>query len=108
MGSIIEFNDTLKLKKGDGFPENIEEGKEYRFLIEERRIYHLYPVRVFLVEEIDKMWNFIGQVHIIELTINPIEEKTHGVFRVFKIYSRDYALLLNENDAPTGKGYRGK
>jgi len=52
MGSKIEFNDTLKLKRGDGFPDPVEEGKRYNFRIAERRLYHLKPVRVFLVEDV--------------------------------------------------------
>jgi hypothetical protein len=53
MGSPIELNDTLKLKRGNGFPSNVQEGETYPFSIEGRRIYNLNPSRVFLVEEID-------------------------------------------------------
>src|SRR5512135_3644655 len=105
MGSVLEFNDTLKLRRGDGFPNKIKLGGKYSFSIADRRIYHLKPVRVFLVEEIEGLWNFIGQVQIIELTINAETNKTSGRFIVTKLYERDYAQLLNKYDSPPGKGY---
>jgi len=105
MGSVIEINDTLKLKRGAGFPPEIELGKTYSFTIQERRLYHLKPVRVFLVEEIDKKWNFVGQVMIIEQTIDALKNETRGIFEVTLLYPKDYVKLLNKYDAPKGKGF---
>lgn len=105
MGSKIEINDTLKLKRHAGFPENVQVGQQYAFTIQERRLYHLKPVRVFLVEEIEGKWNFVGQAQILELTIDAVHEQTRGVFEVAKLYPRDYAKLLNTYDAPSGQGY---
>ncbi|MBU8922467.1 MAG: hypothetical protein KOO63_11675, partial [Bacteroidales bacterium] len=105
MGSKIEINDTLKLKRGGGFPEKIELGERYDFTISERRIYHLKPVRVFLVEEIEGKWNFVGQAHIIELTINAESNQTSGKYEVIFIYPEEYVSMLNIYDAPKGKGY---
>lgn len=107
MGSKIEINDTLKLRRGDGFPETVELGKIYSFSIEERRLYHLMPVRVFLVEEVEGLWNYIGQAQLLELTINAEQNTTSGKFVITKIYDREYAKLLNIHDAPEGKGYIG-
>lgn len=104
MGSKIEFNDTLKLKRGDGFPPNVEVGKRYCFAIQDRRLYHLSPVRVFLVEEADGKWNFIGQAQVLEVTIDATRDETRGIFEVTKLYPRDYAALLNRYDAPDGLG----
>jgi hypothetical protein len=104
MGSIIEFNDTLKLEKGT-LPNKLEIGREYTFTINDRRIYHLRPVRVFLVEEIDGLWNFIGHIQITELTINANKDTTSGKFTLTKLYEREYVKLLNKFDTPEGKGY---
>ncbi len=105
MGSRIEINDTLKLKRGDGFPTHIELGGIYSFIIPERRLYHLKPVRVFLVEEIDGKWNFVGQAMILEQTIDAVREETRGVFQVSALYPAEYVEMMNRYDAPPGKGY---
>jgi|ERR1051326_4684939 hypothetical protein len=105
MGSVFEFNDTLKLRRGEGFPVDATVGSTHNFRIEGRRIYHLDPVRVFLVEEIDGLWNFVGQALILRETIDAEKNETSGEFRITKLYSCDYAAQLNLNDAPTGKGF---
>ena len=66
--------------------------------------FHLAPVRVFLVEDIDGKWNFLGQALIIEQTIDAERDETRGVFEIIKLYPRSYARLMNELDAPDGKG----
>jgi hypothetical protein len=104
MGSIIEINDTLKLTHDEGMPFIPEEGKVYEFCKSDRRLFHLKPVRVFLVEEREDKWNFIGQAQVIELTIDAEKNETRGKFVISKIYPRDYAMLLNKYDAPEGKG----
>jgi len=105
MGSSLEFNDTLKLKRGNGFPTEISLGSTHPFCIQGRRIYHLSPVRVFLVEEVDGLWNFVGQAMILRETIDAEKNETSGVFQITKIYSSEYAAQLNLNDAPQGKGF---
>ncbi len=105
MGSLIEINDTLKLKRGAGFPEHIREGAAYAFTLPGRRLFHLKPVRVFLVEDIDGQWNFVGQAMILEQTIDAERDETRGRYIVKALYPRDYAALMNRHDAPSGKGY---
>ena len=105
MGGVIEINDTLKLRRGDGFPSPIVAGCRYSFSIEGRRLYHLSPIRVFLVEEIAGKWNFIGHALILEQTVDAVRNITTGVFEVAKWYSPEHAHNLNEYDAPMGKGY---
>jgi hypothetical protein len=105
MGSCIEVNDTLKLKRGEGFPADIREGGEYAFTLPGRRLLHMKPVRVFLVEEIGGKWNFVGQALILEQTIDAERDETRGRFIVAKIYPRDYADLMNRHEAPAGKGF---
>lgn len=107
MGSTLEFNDTLKLRRGEGFPQAINLTDEYTFTLKGRRMFHMAPVRVFLVEEIEGKWNFIGQALISELTINALDDTTSGRFKLAKLYGRDYAMQLNQHDAPEGKGYTG-
>lgn len=105
MGSSIEINDTLKLKRGRGFPKKVRLGETCEFVIPGRRLYHLKPIRVFLVEEIDGQWNFVGHVMILELTIDAVREETRGVFQVSLLYPPEHVKLANKFDAPPGKGY---
>lgn len=105
MGSTIEMNDTLKLRRGAGFPAGAEQGGSYPFTVPGRRLYHLDPVRVFLVEDIEGKWNFVGQAVVTELTIDAVREETRGVFRAAKLYPPEYASQLNLYDAPPGKGF---
>ena len=107
MGNRIEINDTLKLKRGDGFPPVVEVGGIYHFTLPERRLYHLKPVRVFLVEDVDGKWNFVGQAMMLEQTIDAVRDETRGVFQVTLLYPPEYVKLANRLDAPAGKGYDG-
>lgn len=104
MGSTIEINDTLKLTAEEGLPLRPEEGRPYAFRKAGRRLYHLKPVRVFLVEDRGGKWNFIGQAQVTELTIDAERDETRGRFMIAKLYPRDYASLMNRYDAPEGKG----
>lgn len=105
MGSHIEINDTLKLKRGEGFPARVELSGVYTFTLPGRRLFHLRPVRVFLVEEIDGFWNMVGHAMILEQTIDAVREETRGVFQVTSLYPEDYVKWVNRYDAPPGKGY---
>jgi len=104
MGSLIEVNDTLKLKEGS-IKEPFEEGVQYNFSLNDRRLYHLDPIRVFFVIERDKKWDYIGHALITNQTINAIENKTSGTFTITKLYSDEYKKLVNLNEAPAGRGY---
>lgn len=105
MGSPIELNDTLKLKRGAGFPSDIHEGGVYSFSIDGRRIYNLSPSRVFLVEEIDGMWNYVGHALVLAQSIDTQNERTLGEFKITKVYPREYAIMANQIEAPAGKGF---
>lgn len=105
MGSFIELNDTLKLRRGAGFPEHIELGGVYDFTIDGRRLYNLKPSRVFLVEEIDGKWNYVGHALILNQSIDAVEDKTSGRFEVILVYPSEYVDLLNQYEPPAGRGY---
>ena len=105
MGSLIEINDTLKLKRDKGFPDNIKLGKKYHFSINEKRLFHLKPIRVFLVEEIGEMWNYIGHVFILELKIDAVQNITSGFFEVVQLYSNEYRKFVNMFEPPKDKGF---
>lgn len=105
MGHLIELNDTLKLKRGAGFPEHLEVGGVYDFSVAGRRLYNLKPTRVFLVEEIDGQWNMVGHAMILRQTIDAVAERTTGQFEVSQLYPPEYVRLVNRFDTPAGKGY---
>jgi len=105
MGHTIEINDTLKLARGVSLPSGLSEGGTYPFRINGRRLYNLAPVRVFLVEEIDGRWNYIGHALIHELTINADKNETSGRFTLIKIYDEPYRRAANLNESPAGRGY---
>ncbi len=105
MGSPIELNDTLKLKRGAGFPENVRQGETYEFSIDGRRLYNLKPARVFLVEEIDGKWNYVGHAMILRTVIDAITDKTSGEIEITQLYPKEYARMLNQYEPPSGKGY---
>ncbi|HEU0117366.1 MAG TPA: hypothetical protein VFR09_01925 [Alphaproteobacteria bacterium] len=107
MGSLIEINDTLKLTIEEGLPREPRLGGTYNFHKTERRLYHLKPTRVFLVEDRQGKWNFIGHAEISELTIDAEKNETRGTFIITQIYDRDYAAQLNAREAPKGKGLIG-
>lgn len=104
MGSPIEFNDTLKLTPGEGLPPDPQEGPVYEFCKDGRRLYHLAPTRVFLVEDVNGKWNYIGHAYVLELTLDAERDQTRGKYRITRLYPRDYAMLANQHDAPPGRG----
>lgn len=105
MGSAIEINDTLKLPKGDGFPAEVAVGSRHPFRIAGRRLYHLAPVRVFLVEEVDGRWNYVGHAMIHVLTIDATLNQTSGEFEVVSLYAPEHRRLINAYEAPAGKAF---
>lgn len=106
MGSIVEFNDTLKLPRQD-LPSRLTVGMEHAFQRPGVRIFHPAPVRVFLVEEIEGQWNFLGKVIILEQTIDAVKQETRGIFRIQALYPDDVRKTMNRHEAPGGKGYEG-
>lgn len=106
MGHLIELNDTLKLKRGAGFPADLRVGGIYDFSLPGRRLYNLKPTRVLLVEDIDGKWNVVGHALILRQTIDAQTDRTSGQFEVSLLYPPEYARLVNQFDTPPGKGYR--
>ena len=107
MGSNIEINDTLKLTAAEGFPAKLEVGGRYKFRKSGRRLFHLRPVRVFLVEEIDGKWKMWGHALLDELTIDAVRDETAGVFEVSMLYPEEHRRVLTEYGVPQGKAYPG-
>ncbi|HIC04865.1 MAG TPA: hypothetical protein EYO65_05025 [Nitrospirales bacterium] len=106
MGSIVEFNDTLKLPREE-LPKKLAVDMEYTFQRPGIRLFHPAPVRVFLVEDVGGQWNFLGKVIILEQTIDAVKQETRGMFRVQSLYPDDVRTTLNRHEAPEGKGYEG-
>ena len=105
MGSLIEINDTLKLTPAEGFPAKLELGGKYAFRKTGRRLFHLRPVRVFLVEEIEGRWKMWGHALIDELTINATRDETSGTFEVTLLYPEEHRRLFTDYGVPAGKAY---
>lgn len=118
MGSLIEINDTLKISRDRGFPNNLRlrdhienpqnssslVGQEFRFWNEGERIYHRSPVRVFLVEEMpDGRWLYWGNAIVLEQTIK--NGRTEGRYKITKIYNPDFQKQITIEDSPSGKGF---
>jgi len=102
MGAFIEINDTLRISKAQGFPEElkIETHKTNAFHAEDFqdkifsfqnkpsvRIYQVPPVRCFLVEDVDGKWLYWGLCHILELTIDYMNKTTSGKFKIIHLNS---------------------
>lgn len=130
MGTQIEINDTLNLTKEQGFPGDLLslekhlhapvsasklEGRSFEFsLKEDARIFHLDPVRVFLVENIGGKWLFWGHALIQRQEIRkrnsgpnwkPGEWETAGTFTIKQIYPPDLQKTITQNESPPGKSY---
>lgn len=129
MGSNIEVNDTLQLTREQGFPsewltlaahlkdpctaEKLK-GKTFSFNKEDARLFHLDPVRVFLVENIAGKWLFWGHALIQSQHLrkrNPGPDwkagdwETSGTFIIAKIYAPEFQKLATINQSPPGKSY---
>ena len=132
MGSPIELNDTLQITTEQGFPEDILnlgrhlktpisiqelQSKHFSFSNKDSaRLFHLDPVRVYLVHKLDGKWLVWGQVLI---QSQKIEKKlsdngdwigewvTSGTFIINKIYDPEYQEIFTRNETPPGKSYFG-
>jgi len=129
MGTKIEFNDTLVLTQAQGFPAAIFDlnthlktpvlaeslkDKIFHFQKDEARFFHLDPVRIFLVQNIDGKWLHWGQVLIQSQSIEKMfDDHAHwlqewtpsGTFKVVKIHHPDYQKLVTVNESPANKSF---
>ena len=132
MGSPIELNDTLQITTEQGFPEDvlnlsrhqktsiaIQEVQNQHFSFSNKdgaRLFHLDPVRVYLVHKLDGKWLFWGQALIQSQKIEKkLSDKgiwdgdwvTSGTFIIKKIYDPEYQEIFTRNETPPGKSYFG-
>jgi len=131
MGSFIEVNDTLQITSEQGFPIDILDLKKHKenpitlndvkdkvfsFHSKPRpRLYHLEPVRVFLVQNIKGKWLFWGKIQIQSQEItkkldengNWIKDEweTSGTYIISDIYEPDYQKTFTIREAIPGKSY---
>ncbi|MBX9671530.1 MAG: hypothetical protein K2X93_28335 [Candidatus Obscuribacterales bacterium] len=131
MGSNLELNDTLLVTDEQGFPSDLlslashlknpvttEHVKDKKFAFSKKdgaRIFHLDPVRIFLVENIDGKWLFWGKAYILEQTISkklepngswtPGRWETSGVFKIVDLFDPDYQRSFTKRESPPGKSY---
>ncbi len=102
MGSNFEINDTLQITREQGFPSELnyeshlrkpltaDDFKDRTFGFKNKpdiRIYHMPPVRVFLVENIAGKWLYWGLVQILEITHDYMNKTTAGRFKIEYIYT---------------------
>src|SRR5258708_2356643 len=109
MGSIIELNDTLQITREQGFPLELDlehhmsapyhaedfEGKTFEFKNKSGiRVYHVPPVRNFLVENRGGKWIYWGLVHVFDVVHNE-NNTTSGKFKILYIYTPEemYKIL---------------
>lgn len=102
MGSYIETNDTLRITKEQGFPEELDleahlktpyslgavGGKVFAFKSKPNvRIYHAPPVRNFLVEDRDGKRVYLGLCFILEVTHDYEKKETSGKYKIVRLNS---------------------
>ena len=132
MGSTIEINDTLLLTSAQGFPETVLDferhsnqgissqevsNRIFSFQKEGVRLFHLDPVRVFLVQKIHGKWLFWGNALIQSQTISrpPGYVRgqgenswiTSGSFIIAKLYDAETQRIFTEHESPSGKSFFG-
>lgn len=130
MGNYVEVNDTLQITTGQGFPEDIFDLKKHEtcpitvddvkgnlFTFQHKpraRIFHLEPVRVFLVHNVGGKWLFWGHVMIQSQSITKQigedgiwtgEWETNGTYIVSDVYDPEYQKLFTKRESPPGKSY---
>lgn len=130
MGTKIELNDTLQLTIAQGFPADIFDlakhrqnpvsladvaDKVFEFHSKaDQRIFHLEPVRVFLVQNIDGKWLFWGKVYIQSQTISKEIEAdgnwkgnwvTSGTYKVVDVYEPEYQKSFTIRESIPGRSY---
>ncbi len=131
MGSFLEINDTLQITPQQGFPVDVfdlarhqqnpvtlDQVKDKVFTFTGKvgiRIFHLEPVRVFLVQNIEGKWLFWGKAFIQSQTITKMldaqgnwdSEKwvTSGTFTISDIYEPEYQRRFTIRESPPGKSF---
>lgn len=104
MGSLIEINDTLRITRAQGFPQELDleahlqtpyslaavEGKVFRFTAKPKlRLYHVPPVRNLLVEDVDGKWVYWGLCYILSTEHNYETQETSGTFKIVRLNTPD-------------------
>lgn len=102
MGSYFEANDTLQITSEQGFPKELDyqthlrspltasdfTNKTFKFHGKSNiRLFHIPPVRVFLVHNIDDHWLYWGLIHITQLTLDYVNHTTSGEYKIVRIYT---------------------
>jgi len=131
MGSALELNDTLLLGESQGFPVDVFDLARHRISpvtladVEDRlfsfsgkdgaRIYHLDPVRVFLVQNLGGKWLFWGKALIQSQTMEkklnsdgswtPGEWTMSGTYRISEVYEPAYQELFTRRESAPGKSW---
>ena len=131
MGTSVELNDTLLISETQGFPSGLlnrdahvrdrVDARKFAnelFKFQEKdgaRIFHLDPVRVYLVENIDGKWLFWGKAFVVSQTI---EKKigpdgdwkvgdwvTSGLFKIVEVFEPEYQEMFTTRESPPGKSF---
>lgn len=129
MGTGIEVNDTLQLTVEQGFPaellsrqKHLEQpisiesvkGRVFSFRKEGARIFHLDPVRVFLVQNINGKWLCWGHALIQSQQITKQlapdgrwngQWETSGTFVIRTIYDPVEQEQATRRETPQGRSY---
>ncbi len=129
MGTGIEVNDTLQLTVEQGFPAELlsrqkhmeqpisiesVKGRVFSFRKEGARIFHLDPVRVFLVQNINGKWLCWGHALIqsqqIAKQLAPDgrwngQWETSGTFVIRTIYDPVEQEQATRRETPQGRSY---
>jgi len=131
MGSFLELNDTLQINSQQGFPTDVLELAKHQqkpVLLDEVndkifafngkegiRIFHLEPVRVFLVQNIEGKWLFWGKAFIQSQAISKLLDAqgnwdsgkwvTSGTFKIIDIYEPEYQRQFTIRESPPGKSF---
>jgi|GEM_PF-512146 len=122
MGSVVELNDTLQITREQGFPAELTLerhtnspltageflARKFEFHSKKgARIYHIPPVRVFLVENIGGKWLYWGHALVLEQTIYLKDgiPHTRGIFEITEIYPPDYQREITLWETSPGKSY---
>ena len=133
MGSFLEINDTLQITTEQGFPAdllNLErhlkepitidvvKGRVFSFTKKSgARIFHLDPVRVYLVHSLDGKWLFWGKILIqsqgiakkLDAKDKWVEDswETSGTYIISEIFEPQYQELFTRRESRKGFSYFG-
>lgn len=130
MGNFVEFNDTLQITTEQGFPAdvlNLAEGDDAEAAFQRvkgvlfsfsgkvrARVYHLDPIWIRLVHNIDGKWLFWGHAVIqsqeIRKQIGSDGEwtgrwVTSGTYRIARVFSKLEREIVTKLESPKGAAY---